>query len=180
MIAKEKLGGFLNTFKNQSEEILAFFDELEPIDSQFMISRWKGSEIHTDHPLNGFLEASNWYGKEFVNDDQVHPLLFQDSQDNIFKVKPYSLVMKSGVRFPILKHKALNSTVRFLTSLLKTEASQARLRMMEYRQKLSATMIYDSLPIHDTFRKVDDDTVLGLMDSKDIPIPFFFVLEREH
>lgn len=112
MIAKEKLGGFLNTFKNQPEEILAFFDELEPIDSQFMISRWKGSEIHTDHPLNGFLEASNWYGKEFVNDDQVHPLLFQDSQDNIFKVKPYSLVMKSGVRFPILKHKALNSIVR--------------------------------------------------------------------
>nr|WP_010482236.1 DUF4334 domain-containing protein [Acaryochloris sp. CCMEE 5410] len=52
--------------------------------------------------------------------------------------------------------------------------------MMEYRHKVSATMIYDSLPIHDTFRKVDDDTVLGLMDSKDIPIPFFFVLVREH
>ncbi|MGR3278466.1 DUF4334 domain-containing protein [Acaryochloris marina NIES-2412] len=180
MTAKAKLGGFLKTSQNQPEELLSFFDELEPVNAQFMISRWKGSEIHTDHPLNGFLEASNWYGKEFVNDDQVHPLLFQDSQENIFKVKPYSLVMKSGVRFPILKHKALNSTVRFMTSLLKTEASQARLRMMEYRQKLSATMIYDSLPIHDTFRKVDDDTVLGLMDSKDIPIPFFFVLEREH
>jgi hypothetical protein len=41
-------------------------------------------------------------------------------------------------------------------------------------------MIYDNLPINDVFRKVDQDTVLGAMDLKGIPRPFFFVLRREH
>jgi hypothetical protein len=40
-------------------------------------------------------------------------------------------------------------------------------------------MIYDTLPINDSFRKVDDNTVLGLMGFKDIPQPFFFLLRRE-
>jgi hypothetical protein len=40
-------------------------------------------------------------------------------------------------------------------------------------------MIYDEVPIHDIFRKVDDQTVLGLMDYKPAERPFFFVLQRE-
>ncbi len=58
------------------------------------------------------------------------------------------------------------------------EDSKARVRMMEYRNKVSATMIYDYLPINDVFRKVDDNTVLGLMDFKRISQPFFFLLNR--
>ena len=63
--------------------------------------------------------------------------------------------------------------------MLKTEKSQARIRMMEYREKVSTTMIYDNLPINDIFRKIDDNTVLGLMDFKGMPEPFFFVLNRD-
>jgi len=50
--------------------------------------------------------------------------------------------------------------------------------MMEHRQKISATLIYDNLPIHDIFRKVDDNTVLGEMDFKGMKQPFFFLLNR--
>ncbi|MCC5655076.1 DUF4334 domain-containing protein [Nostoc sp. XA013] len=50
--------------------------------------------------------------------------------------------------------------------------------MMEYRGKMTATMIYDYLPINDSFRKVDENTVLGIMDYKNIPKPFFFILKR--
>ena len=39
-------------------------------------------------------------------------------------------------------------------------------------------MVYDRLPIHDCFRRLDDDTVLGLMDQKGARQPFFFVLRR--
>jgi len=39
-------------------------------------------------------------------------------------------------------------------------------------------MIYDYLPINDSFRKVDDNTVLGIMDFKNSHQPFFFVLKR--
>ena len=51
--------------------------------------------------------------------------------------------------------------------------------MTEYRGKISATMIYDQLPIHDFFRKLDDNTVMGIMDLKDMKGPFFFKLKRE-
>jgi hypothetical protein len=51
--------------------------------------------------------------------------------------------------------------------------------MTEYRGVLSATMIYDQLPTNDIFRKLDDNTVLGLMDNKTIKDPFFFKLIRE-
>ena len=50
---------------------------------------------------------------------------------------------------------------------------------MQYRGKCSATMIYDSVPINDVFRKIDSDTVLGLMDLKGMRAPFFFLLQRE-
>ena len=40
-------------------------------------------------------------------------------------------------------------------------------------------MIYDQMPVNDVFRKLDDNTVLGVMDQKGIDIPFFFKLSRE-
>ena len=49
---------------------------------------------------------------------------------------------------------------------------------MDYRGKVSATMVYDYLPINDAFRKVNDDTVLGVMDLKNSSQPFFFILKR--
>jgi hypothetical protein len=44
---------------------------------------------------------------------------------------------------------------------------------------VSATMIYDALPISDVFRRVDAHTLLGLMDYRALEKPFFFVLRRE-
>ncbi len=63
--------------------------------------------------------------------------------------------------------------------LLSTSESRARLRMTEYRGKSSATMIYDQLPINDIFRKLDDNTVLAVMDNRTVKDPFFFKLIRD-
>ncbi len=41
-------------------------------------------------------------------------------------------------------------------------------------------MIYDQLPINDVFRKLDDNTVMGVMDNKILMDPFFFKLRREN
>ena len=51
--------------------------------------------------------------------------------------------------------------------------------MTELRGVVSATMIYDHHPIHDVFRRVDEETVLGWMDLRGLARPFFFVLQRE-
>jgi Domain of unknown function (DUF4334)/GXWXG protein len=168
----------LETGVTTTQTALQLFDSLETVNLDFMLGRWRGSGLHTTHPMDGLLEASNWYGKEFISPEQVHPLLFLDGQGNIIKVAPNPIAMDWVLKIPGIKQAFAKPLLTLTNSLLKTETSQARLRMMEYRGKVSATMIYDYLPINDSFRKVDDNTVLGIMDFKDLPQPFFFVLKR--
>lgn len=174
----ESYQSILKTAQATTEQALQLFDALEPVNLDFMLGRWQGSGIHTSHPMDGLLEASNWYGKEFIDSENVHPLLFLDSQGKIIKVAPNPTAMNWVLKIPAIKNEALKPLLMLTNSLLKTETSQARLRMMEYRGKVSATMVYDYLPINDSFRKIDDNTVLGVMDFKNIPQPFFFVLKR--
>ena len=54
----------------------------------------------------------------------------------------------------------------------------AQLREVVYRGVCTATMVYDSQPIFDHFRQVDDATVLGVMDRKGDSQPLFFFLQR--
>lgn len=179
MLIEEKINPILQRKKATTEEALALFDQLEPVDLDFMFGRWKGAGLDTDHPMDGLLEVANWYGKEFVSADCVHPLLFLDGDGQIFKISPNPQMMKMALSLPIPKNDAVKPVFALFNPLLKTEKSQARLRMMEHRGKISATMIYDHLPIHDVFRKVDEETVLGLMDYKVSAQPFFFTLKRE-
>lgn len=168
----------LKTGKTTTEKALKLFDTLEPVNLGFMFGRWQGSGLHTNHPMDGLLEISNWYGKEFIDSENVHPLLFLDGQGKIFQVAPNPALINWVLKLPIPKNNSLKPLLISINSLLKTEKSQARLRMMEYRGKVTATMIYDYLPINDSFKKVDENTVLGIMDYKNIPQPFFFILKR--
>lgn len=179
MLTEERTHPILQKQKATTAEALALFDALETVDLDFMLGRWKGSGLNTDHLMDGLLEVANWYGKEFVSPDCVHPLLFVDGSGDIFKLSPNPQMMKMAVSLPIPRNDAVKPVFTLFNPLLKTEKSQARLRMMEHRGKVSATMIYDHLPIHDVFRKVNDNTVLGLMDYKVIQQPFFFTLSRE-
>ncbi|PAX51042.1 DUF4334 domain-containing protein [Brunnivagina elsteri] len=168
----------LETRKTTTEEALQLFDPLEPVDLDFMFGRWQGSEIDTSHPMNGMLASSGWYGKEFIDSETVHPLLFADDRNHIFKVAPNAIAMDWMLKIPAIQNDAFKPLLKLATSLQKTETSQARLRMMEYRGKVSATMVYDFLPINDSFRKIDDSSVLGIMDYKNLSEPFFFILRR--
>lgn len=163
--------------RSTTEEALRLFDELDSVGLDFMFGRWQGADFLTNHPMDGLLETIGWYGKEFVDSDNVHPLLFSDGNE-IFKVDPNPLITNLGLKFSLPQNESMKPLYSNMSKLLKTEDSKARIRMMEYRHKVSATMIYDYLPIHDVFRKVDDNTLLGLMDWKGMPQPFFFLLNR--
>jgi hypothetical protein len=95
----------------------------------------------------------------------------------IVSLDPGAMTSGGDQRAPVSK-----TTVRIfqlLMPLLTTSESRARLRMTEYRGKVSATMIYDQMPVYDIFRKLDDNTVLAVMDNKTIKDPFFFKLNRD-
>lgn len=161
-----------------TDQALELFDRLAAVDLEFMIGRWQGRGLPTNHPMDGWLEALNWYGKEFIDTEQVHPLLFRSVQNSIIKVAPQASLMLWALRLPVLKQPFFKLALALGTRLLKTDRSQARLRMMAHRGALTATMIYDYLPINDYFRRVDSQTVLGVMDFKPISQPFFFLLRR--
>ena len=164
--------------RGTTADCLEFYDRLDPVDLPFMIGRWQGFEIATGHPQDGILEATRWYGKEFEDPETVHPLLHRDGRGRRFRVRPHPTLVSLSLRLPVLKSRLLWPVSRLLTRLLKTNQSQARLRMTEHRGKVSATMIYDGLPINDHFRRIDENTVLGLMDFKGLE-PYFFGLQRE-
>jgi len=48
----------------------------------------------------------------------------------------------------------------------KEDAGHARIREVKFRGKVSAAMIYDKMPIIDSFRRVGEDMVAGAMDTK--------------
>lgn len=54
----------------------------------------------------------------------------------------------------------------------------ARVRAVEHRGVVTATMLYDVHPVLDHFRLVDDETLLGLMDRKGDEAELAFLLRR--
>ncbi|KAK5988581.1 hypothetical protein PT974_10065 [Cladobotryum mycophilum] len=57
---------------------------------------------------------------------------------------------------------------------------KATLKEVKLRGVVTAAMVYDSMPIIDGFKKVTDDIVLGMMDTKapEYAPAYFFYLER--
>lgn len=55
---------------------------------------------------------------------------------------------------------------------------------VEFRGEVTATMVYDGMPVLDHFKRVDDNTLMGIMNGKpDVVLAngrhFYFGLERE-
>ncbi|HEY9315082.1 DUF4334 domain-containing protein [Williamsia sp.] len=139
------------------------------------------AELRTGHRMDGMLAASGWWGKQFVDAETVHPLLFPTSDGRALwaldpRRLPFNLLMR--VPLPPLKGGAVARLVAASRPVMGTRKPKARLRTTVYGGVGSATMVYDAHPINDVFRKVNDDVVIGLMDQRDAP-PYFFSLRRD-
>ena len=120
----------------------------------------------TGHPWDGLLTASGWYGKQFDGPDAVHPLLFRTPKGTLFPVDPARIPVGIVGRLPRGGGVGRSSAARRHRSAPAGNGPKARLRNLEHRGKVSAAMIYDRLPIIDVFRRVDDVTLLGVMDLR--------------
>ncbi|MES5100172.1 DUF4334 domain-containing protein [Agrobacterium sp. BA1120] len=166
----------LYTRKATPEQILQAFDDLQAANLDFMNGLWSGFEIRTGHGLDGLLEPSGWYGKLFESAEAVHPLLFYGSgNSSLYAVDPLLVPLSA----PLPRSSALGYAMRILRPVLQTRSPKARLRMIEFRGRATATMVYDSKPIFDHFARIDDRRVLGIMDLKGMPGPYAFCLERD-
>ena len=159
---------------------LELFDRLPAVEPAQMLGCWRGESFASGHPLDGILETYHWHGKAFHSEDSVDPLLFRTRGGEVL---PLRAVMPDPAwlkHWPWLRGRAAGDGFqRWLLPLLRTRAPQARLRRLHHRGISTAAMIYDNLPIVDVFRRLDDQTMLGLMDARGIPQPFFFLLRWE-
>ncbi|WP_216900393.1 DUF4334 domain-containing protein [Synechococcus sp. CCY 9618] len=164
-----------------TSEALAQFDALPPVDIPFLLGAWKGESVPTGHPLDGVLEAFHWHGKRFDSAEAVHPLVFTGPGGGRVCVDPKAVGPALGLigRVPLPRSALAGRLFQLLLPLLATVHPRARLRIISCRGTPSAAMVYDHLPIQDVFRKLDEDTVLGLMDLRGMEQPFFFLLRRE-
>lgn len=163
-------------------DALALFDSRPAVEPEVMLGTWHGAELPTDHPLDGILAASGWWGKAFVDSETVHPLLFPTSDGAaLWPLNPALAFSGLGVatKFPALKRRNFTAAIATLKPALKARGPKARLRTTRYRGVDTATMIYDQLPINDVFRGLDHQTVLGAMDLRGIKAPYFFVMQRD-
>ena len=58
---------------------------------------------------------------------------------------------------------------------------EASLWLEDFRGEVTATMVYDGQPVHDHFKKIDDDAVMGIMNGKGVLDGgrfYYFYLER--
>lgn len=159
-------------------EAEAFFDALPPVRPEQLTGRYRGRELATGHPMDGLLVASGWYGKQFDDVDHVHPLLFRGRRDEIFAVEPRKVPLGIVPKVPAAVAARSHQAVGLLKPAIRTSKHRARLRAVEHRGVVTAAMVYDHLPIIDVFRRVDDVTLLGVMDLRGAP-PYYFVLERD-
>jgi hypothetical protein len=145
-----------------------------------LTGRWRGSGLPTGSPLDGLLEAYGWYGKEFVDAETVHPLLFADAAGRPRPLNPALIPIPVLRDHAGLAHSPLaRSAFGVVRPLLTTRRPRARLRAVEHRGVVTAAMVYDALPIIDVFRRISADVLLGLMDLRGLAQPFFFVLRRD-
>ena len=177
MNCETELAEFLNKEPVSQAEAFQFFDQLESVSLDFMSGLWKGSGCRTGHPFDGLLEAAGWYGKEFIDAETVHPLVFRHQRGFLYKVNPGLLPFTFLLSY--IPRKLVRLLFPLVSPLLQTRKAKARMRMMEYRGIVSAAMIYDQHSVYDTFRKIDENTVIGAMDWKGQPdMAYFFLLER--
>lgn len=169
----------LRAHRCTSEQALALFDSLPAVPfAEIATGRWTGDELDTGHALAGVLVASGWYGKQFDDADTVHPLLFA-VEGVVFPVDPRRVPLGLAGRLPMAGVRASKKVLGYLRFAFQTRRPTARLRNVEYRGVVSAAMIYDHLPIVDHFRRVDERTLLGVMDMRGMTEPYFFILQQD-
>lgn len=181
IIGRMLLADLLPTIPTTTEGALELFDSCPAVDPDFMIGTWRGAELSTGHPMDGLLAASGWWGKQFVDAETVHPLLFPTRDGAALWPMNPALAFKgvAAARLPIIKRGRYGRLIGSLRPLFDARSARARLRSTRYRGVESATMMYDQLAINDVFRKLSDDAVIGAMDLKGSPAPYFFVLRRD-
>lgn len=155
------------------------FRHLQAIAPVELVGLWKGRGVATGHPFDGVLENLGWFGKRFAPDLRADALLFRSSERRLTAVDPSLIPLGLAIRFHRFgKTRTARNLFSYLRGRLRAQGPVATLRFLPFDGVSSAAMVYDHKPITDHFRRIDADTVMGMMVIKGDDRRFFFELER--
>lgn len=132
----------------------ALWADLATVTVEEVLGAWRGGDFATGHLASQVLGQVRWHGKRFDSPLQAVPLVCRDEQGEL-----YSNLKAGG-------------------------GGEASLWPVGFRGEVTATMVYDRMPVFDHFKKVDDDTLMGIMNGKleaafGVADLYYFWLERE-
>ncbi len=132
----------------------ALWADLQVLDASEMLGAWRGGDFATGHPANALLTAIGWHGKRFDALLDGHPLICRGEDGELYSNTKYA------------------------------GGGYSSLWNVGFRGEVTATMVYDAMPVFDHFKKVDDTCVMGIMNGKleaafGTADPYYFWLERE-
>lgn len=132
----------------------ALWADLAVVEVEEILGAWRGGDFPTGHVASTVLEKVRWHGKRFDSPLAAVPLVCRGDDG------------------------ALSS------NLEAGGGGEASLWPVGFRGEVTATMVYDRMPVLDHFKKVDDDTLMGIMNGKleaafGIADLYYFWLERE-
>jgi len=132
----------------------ALWADLPVLDASDMLGAWRGGDFATGHPAGGLLTTIGWHGKRFDSLLDGHPLICRGEDGELYSNTQYA------------------------------GGGHSSLWNVEFRGETTATMVYDAMAVFDHFKRVDDDTVMGIMNGKleaafGTADPYYFWLERE-
>lgn len=148
-----------NEFKNRSDKIA---------DAE-LGDYWATLEPATIDEMVG-----EWKGGEFLTGHMMNGQLakvgwFGKTVTSVSDVQPLVCLDDDGNKF----------------SNKKMGKGEASLWLEEFRGEVTATTVYDGQPVHDHFKKIDDDAVMGIMNGKGVldfqdgvSRYYYFYLER--
>ncbi|WP_062969306.1 DUF4334 domain-containing protein [Nocardia gamkensis] len=134
-------------------ELDALWADLPVARAADILGEWKGAAFPTEHPLRKALSVNRWYGKTFHSVLDAKPLICRAEDGSLF-----SNVELGG-------------------------GGEATLWNIEFRGEVTATMVYDSRPVFDHFKWLDENTLMGIMNGRPEVVlahgeHFYFLLER--
>lgn len=132
----------------------ALWADLDTVEVEEMLGPWRGGDFATGHPASGLLTKIGWHGKRFDSVLEGHPLICRDADGNL-----YSNTAAAG-------------------------GGHSSLWEVGFRGETTATMVYDAMAVFDHFKRVDEETVMGIMNGKleaafGTADPYYFWLERD-
>ena len=140
-----------NVVVSYLDRLTTLCDSAAPVDPEELDAIWRVLPVARIEDLYG-----TWEGTGFETGHRAVQLLKASGW--------YGKTFNSRTDVKPLVCRDANGELYSDATMMNGEAS---LWMVEFQGEVTATMVYDGLPVLDHFKKVDDDVVLGVMNGKD-------------